>query len=389
MMKTGKIILLLLMFAAVLPASAQKKKVIKKKSPKVEAPAENPRFTEMLSATQKVTFIDSVVINRDQLLDAFFTNAEEGRLSTYKDFFHAPGQASDIVYVNELGNKCIFSMNNGNGGMRLYSCDLLANEWSSPEPLKGLEEEGLTDMGFPYMMPDGQTFYFAARGGSGLGGYDIYYTRFDAENGRFMKPENIGLPFNSEADDFLYVISEQDSIGFFATSRRQPEGKVCVYTFVPSATRSAYDIDAIGGTAIRSFANIAQISDTWGNNRQRTAALQRLERLRSASDMTRQKSSESKGNFTFIVDDKTVCRSFSDFRDPDNASRMRELLSMQKLYDSVSAKLLKDRNDYTSASILDRNRLYNEILQLEEQQHQLAQQIQFLEKEIRNNELSN
>ena len=131
------------MFAAVLPASAQKKKVIKKKSPKVEAPAENPRFTEMLSATQKVTFIDSVVINRDQLLDAFFTNAEEGRLSTYKDFFHAPGQASDIVYVNELGNKCIFSMNNGNGGMRLYSCDLLANEWSSPEPLKGLEEEGL------------------------------------------------------------------------------------------------------------------------------------------------------------------------------------------------------------------------------------------------------
>jgi len=377
------------MFAAVLPASAQKKKVIKKKSPKVEAPAENPRFTEMLSATQKVTFIDSVVINRDQLLDAYFTNAEEGRLSTYKDFFHAPGQASDIVYVNELGNKCIFSMNNGNGGMRLYSCDLLANEWSSPEPLKGLEEEGLTDMGFPYMMPDGQTFYFAARGGSGLGGYDIYYTRFDAENGRFMKPENIGLPFNSEADDFLYVISEQDSIGFFATSRRQPEGKVCVYTFVPSATRSAYDIDAIGGTAIRSFANIAQISDTWGNNRQRTAALQRLERLRSASDMTRQKSSESKGNFTFIVDDKTVCRSFSDFRDPDNASRMRELLSMQKLYGSVSAKLLKDRNDYTSASILDRNRLYNEILQLEEQQHQLAQQIQFLEKEIRNNELSN
>ena len=105
--------------------------------------------------------------------------------------------------------------------------------------------------------------------------------------------------------------------------------------------------------------------------------------------MTRQKSSESKGNFTFIVDDKTVCRSFSDFRDPDNASRMRELLSMQKLYDSVSAKLLKDRNDFTSASILDRNRLYNEILQLEEQQHQLAQQIQFLEKEIRNNELSN
>lgn len=379
------------MFAAVLPASAQKKKkVVAKKTTKVEALVENPRFTEMLSATQRVTFIDSVVISRDQLLDAFHTNAEEGRLSTYKDFFHAPGQASDIVYVNELGNKCIFSMNNGNGGMRLYSCDLLANEWSTPEPLKGLEEEGLTDMGFPYMMPDGQTFYFAARGGSGLGGYDIYYTRFDAKNGRFMKPENIGLPFNSEADDFLYVISEQDSIGFFATSRRQPEGKVCVYTFVPSATRSVYDIDAIGGTAIRRLANIAQISDTWGNNRQRTAALQRLERLRSSSDMTRQKSSESKkGNFTFIVDDKTVCRSFNDFRDPDNASRMRELLSMQKLYDSVSAKLLKDRNDYTSASVLDRNRLYNEILELEEQQHQLAQQIQFLEKEIRNNELSN
>ena len=239
------------------------------------------------------------------------------------------------------------------------------------------------------MMPDGQTLFFAARGGRGLGGYDIYYTRFDAESGRFLKPENIGLPFNSEADDFLYVISEQDSIGFFASSRRQPEGMVCVYTFVPSATRSVYDIDAIGGTAIRRFANIAQISDTWGNNRQRTAALQRLERLRQSSDIARQKRNESKGSFTFIVDDKTVCRSFNDFRDPDNASRMRELLSMQKIYDNVSAKLLKDRNDYPNASVLDRNRLYSEILELEEQQHRLALQIQFLEKEIRNNELSN
>lgn len=386
-MKRTTIITLLLMLFAIMPAVGQKRKTVVKKKAKVEAPAENPRFTEMLSTTQRVMVFDSVVVPREQLLSAFYTNREEGRLSTYTDFFHAPGQATDVVYVNELGNKCLFSMKDASGQLRLFSCDLLGNEWSTPEQLKGLSEGGPTDMGFPYMMPDGQTLYFAARGGNGLGGYDIYHTRLDGSTGRFLKPENIGLPFNSEADDFLYVVSEQDSIGFFATTRRQKEGMVCVYAFVPSKTRSVYDVNSLGGDAVRRFAKLMKISDTWGRSERHASALARLQAMKAgaAAGMS---AGKTKDYFTFHVDDKTTYHNMRDFRDPDNATRMRELQSLKKVYDASLAKLNRERAEYAQASTIERKRVQGDLLEQEEQLHQLAQQVRQLEKEIRNRELS-
>ena len=387
-MKRSKIILVWLMLACLLPASAQKKKTNARKVAKVEATAENPRLTEMLQNTQRVLFFDSVVVERAQLLSAVYTNREEGRLSTYTDFFHAPGQQTDVVYVNELGNKCIFSMRDAEGRLRLYTCDMLGNEWNSPELLKGLDDAGLDDMGYPYLMPDGQTLYFAARGGNALGGYDIYHTRLDIGSGRFLTPENVGMPFNSEADDLLYVISEQDSIGFFATNRRQPEGMVCVYAFVPSKSHTVYDINSIGDERVRRLAAIFQISDTWDNKARQTAAMARLQQLK-AQTLAPKPGVAPKDYFVFDVDDHTTYHQMSDFRDADNANRMRELLSMKKLYADLDASLEKDRNDYAQGSVPARSRLQTEILQQEEQMHQLALQIRRLEKEIRNKELSN
>lgn len=388
MMKRSKIVLVWLLLACLLPASAQKKKTTAKKVVKVEAPAENPRLTEMLQNTQRVLFFDSVVVERAQLLSAIYTNPEEGRLSTYTDFFHAPGQQTDVVYINELGNKCVFSMRDAEGRLRLYTCDMLGNEWSTPELLKGLEDADLGDMGYPYLMPDGQTLYFAARGGNALGGYDIYHTRLDVGSGRFLKPENVGMPFNSEADDLLYVVSEQDSIGFFATNRRQPEGMVCVYAFVPSKSHTVYDINSLGDERVRRLAAIFQISDTWENKGRQAAAMARLQHLK-AQAVASKPVGTPKDYFVFEIDDHTTYHQLSDFRDADNANRMRELLSMKKLYADLAASLEKDRNDYEQGSVPARNRLRNDILQQEEQMHQLAQQIRFLEKEIRNNELSN
>ncbi len=108
-------ILTCILLLSVLPVSAQKRKYGRKKVVKVEVPVENPRFTEMLSSTQKVIIIDSVIVGKDALLTAFYTNPEEGRLATYKDFFQSQEQPNGYVYVNELGNKCFFSMTDANG----------------------------------------------------------------------------------------------------------------------------------------------------------------------------------------------------------------------------------------------------------------------------------
>ena len=382
-------ILTCILLLSVLPVSAQKRKYGRKKVVKVEVPVENPRFTEMLSSTQKVIIIDSVIVGKDALLTAFYTNPEEGRLATYKDFFQSQEQPNGYVYVNELGNKCFFSMTDTNGHSNLYTSDLLGGEWSKPEPLKGLDEEGLTNMNYPYLMPDGQTLYFAACNGDALGGYDIYRTRFDNENGRFRNPENIGLPFNSEDDDFLYMINEQDSIGFFATTRRMQPDKVCIYVFVPSESRAVYDIEAYDDNTIRSYARIDRIKDTWYSTKIRKEAMERWKRLHADSTPRILPGKVvTKEAFTFVVDDQTTYHRMQDFRAPGNANRMSELLSLQKQLRDLDTYLEKARSNFDKANASDRENLRNGILLAEKSQQRLMIQIKQKEKEIRNRELT-
>lgn len=111
--------------------------------------------------------------------------------------------------------------------MQLYSRIKLINNWSDPEPLNTLNEQG--NVNYPYLMADGVTLYYASDGEGSLGGYDIFVTRYDSESSSYLRPDNIGMPFNSPANDYMYVIDELNNLGWFASDRYQPEDKVCIY----------------------------------------------------------------------------------------------------------------------------------------------------------------
>lgn len=365
---------------------AKARKVIVKP---VELTPEQERFEEMLGATQQIMVIDSTIIPGSKLLQNILVNPEEGRIVSYNRFFHTQNQPKGIVYVNELGNKCIYSMADRNGFMRLYSSDLLGDDWSAPEPLKGLEVEGMTDMSYPYLMPDGQTLYFAARGGEGLGGYDIYRTRLDAESGRYLKPENIGLPFNSEGDDFLYVVSEQDSVGAFISNRRLSGDIFCVYSFIPSESRRVYDAETIGEQNLARLARLECIRDTWTDYRTRRSALERLNALRTKVGDKAADDNKQEASFSFVIDDDRTYTSMSDFKNADNIGRMNELLSMQQQVATLTSTLEMVRDYYAKATKKERNRLHDELLESEQQLETLSRRIKQLEKIIRNQEINN
>ncbi len=59
--------------------------------------------------------------------------------------------------------------------------------------------------------------YFASRWHYGLGGYDIFYS--EDKGGSWSMPQNIGIPFNSAANDLYFVINKGDSTGYFASNR--------------------------------------------------------------------------------------------------------------------------------------------------------------------------
>lgn len=361
---------------------AQKKKAVVKKAPVVvvEEPQEDPRITEMREATQQIIFIDSVVVAKDDILSIIRLNPESGKLDTFDQFFRSEGHTDSYVYLNEMGNKCYFSDENANGQMQLYTLDKLGEEWSEPLALKGINE-GISEANYPFMLTDGTTFYFAAKGKESIGGYDIFVTRSDSENGQFLRPENIGMPFNSEANDYLYVIDELSNIGYFVTDRRQPAGKVCVYIFIPPTSRHIYNSDAYSDEQLRGFADISRIANTWGKGTERKQALERLKAI-SKTNPTQQ----LKSAVNFIVNDRVTYTDISQFQAPDSPDLYRELQSTKKQLKDIEQLLEKSRNFYAKAKPEDKRVLRTEILDAERQFVRLTTDVKTLEKRIRQSE---
>lgn len=373
-MNLRKITILLLAILLSLPMASQKRKrnTKPKPAPVVEEPQEDPRITNMREMTQQIIIVDSIVVNKDQFLASIRLSSECGQLMNTGAFFR--NQLQGTLYLNEMGNKVYFSQPDGHQ-QQLYTADKLGNEWSKPQPLQGLSE-GIDEASYPFMLTDGLTFYFAGKGEESIGGYDIFMTRYDSRCGSFLKPENIGMPFNSEANDYMYAIDEANRIGYFVSDRRQPEGKVCIYIFIPSDTRKTYDNSKYTEEQIRNFADIASIADTWGNGTERKAALDRIKSKYATHDVPGQL--VSTGDAASAV----------EFHSKEANSLYQKLLKEQNALDIVNSSLDMLRQKYHKANASERNSMKSEILKLEEQALQLNASVKQLTKATRNAEIN-
>ena len=65
-----------------------------------------------------------------------------------------------------------------------------------------------------FIAGDNQTIYFASNGYKGFGGLDIFKTSRD-ENGNWGPVINIGKPFNSEEDDYNFIVAATGDLAYF------------------------------------------------------------------------------------------------------------------------------------------------------------------------------
>ena len=386
-MKPSKILILVLLAATVsMNATAQSRGQRKaaKNTPKPAAAAPSPGkilFDNMLPNTQKVFVIDSIVVDKEEILNAIPNPKENGTLVTYNEFFNTSDNDGHIVYVNGFGNKCFYSEPDSLGNQKLLTRDKVGNSWSKPQPLEGIS--GFADvMSFPFMMSDGNTLYFAAKGKESVGGYDIFVTRYDAENGRYLKPENIGLPFNSSANDYLYIEDDLDGLAWFVTDRNQPEGKVCIYTFIPNETRENYDLSDTPEPRMRKLAAISQIRDTWPSEAEREKAMQRVYQM-TQRNMSSAKSADA---IRFVINDNVVYRSVSDFRAAGNADKYRLLAQLYKQASDDEQRMEQLRERYHYAEAPQRERMRPEVIAAERALEKLKSEIRAQEISIRNAE---
>ena len=383
-----KTVILAIALLLPLSMSAQKRKKHVVKKPVVEEPQEDPRITSMREMTQQIIIIDSIVADKDQLLSQLRLSDETGRIVSSVDFF---GEGdSTTVFINEMGNKAYLSQPDDSLHQQLCTSDLLGGEWSKPQLLKGISE-GISEAAYPFMLADGTTFYFAGKGEESIGGYDIFMTRYDARSNSFLKPENIGMPFNSEANDYLFAIDEYAHIGYFVSDRRQPEGKACLYIFIPKVSRKTYDPIVYTEAEIRGFADISSIADTWGNGEERNAALARYYDISinslKAANTNSQPEDNTIASQELIINDAITYSSTKDFRSREAAVLYKQLIEARQQLCSLNGQLEKSRSYYSKATGAEKQSLRREILQAETEVIQLNSQIQTLEKETRNAEI--
>lgn len=369
----NSVLILLLMIVTTVTSIAQSRKPIEQISKQTE------RLNQMTMSTQSIMFIDSIVISKDDFLKAYFLLSEAGRIAPYSAFF--PKQsAKAITYMNALNNYCVYAHSNDQGEASLFYQEYLQKEWTKAEQVLGVNDElQFQQIDYPFMMADGTTLYFAAQGEGSIGGYDIFMTTYDAVEGRFLKPENIGMPFNSTANDYLFAIDEYNQLGFFASDRNQPDDMVCVYTFIPAEKYQTYDAEQYTPEQIAAFANIAQISKTWDDELALTAARQRLQQVKTSPKKTLPE-------FSFVINDHLTYHQLSDFKADGNQERYRELTRLYKNYEFVKDALEKSRNYFPKATKEERPDLQREILTNEQVQHDVYLSIHKQEKAIRHAE---
>ena len=382
-----KTVILAIALLLPLSMSAQKRKKRVKK-PVVEVPQEDPRITSMREMTQQITIIDSIVADKDQLLSLLRLSDETGRILSSSAFW-GKGD-STTVFVNEMGNKAYFSQPDDSLKQQLCTSDLLGGEWSKPQWLKGISE-GISETAYPFMLADGLTFYFAGKGEESIGGYDIFMTRYDAHNNSFLKPENIGMPFNSEANDYLFAIDEYAHIGYFVSDRRQPEGKACLYIFIPQSSRKTYDPIVYTPAEIRGFADISSIADTWGNGEERSAALARYQAISinnmKATNTDAQPDDNTVASLELVINDALTYSSARDFRSREAAVLYKQLIEARQQLCLLNEQLEKSRSFYPQAAGAEKKTLQREMLQAEAEVTKLYSRIGTLEKEARNAEI--
>ena len=325
------------------------------------------KLQRYLRRVEKVNIIDSVETTIDSILTYCPLSAEVGSMTYTPD--------SNIIYTNQRADRRLWATIHDSLSV-IVSSHSLMGQWSHPDTLP--QEVNIADkQAYPYVLSDGVTIYFAACDSNGLGGYDIYVTRYNTYTDSYTTPENLGMPFNSTANDYLMLIDEHNNIGYFATDRFSPKGKVRIYSFIPAGQKSYWR-----GLSQDSLVAYAQLRYTWSTERMPS-------NNNTTSPSNRIATEDTEKKIFFVLNDSVVYTSVNDFQNPNALKKYQEWEELQKQITNNTKRLEQLRHQYSEADPMGQKKLTPTILRLEQLQSQYSIQSNDLINKSRELEVSN
>ena len=131
--------------------------------------------------------------------------------------------------ISADGKTLYFSsdMPGGFGNFDIYRGDI--NENGDINNIENLGQKVNTEGQemFPFIGNE-NTLYFSSDSQLGLGGLDVFFTK--EVDGKWASARNVGIPVNSNADDFAFSINETSGEGFISSNRSGGKGSDDIYS---------------------------------------------------------------------------------------------------------------------------------------------------------------
>ena len=318
-----------------------------------------------LRRVEKVEILDSVEVSIDSMVLVCAVSAEAGTLT-------ADG-AGGMMYTNQRGDRRLWSAP-CDTGRKIVSSHRLLDQWTVPDTLPESVNRGTVQMS-PYVLSDGITLYFASNDSDGLGGLDLYVSRYNTATETYTHPENLGYPFNSEANEYLMVIDETRHTGYFATDRFSPAGRVRVYSFVHKEQKEYWR--GIRQDSLVAYAQLRRVLHADSIQAERAEVPQ----------MMPQDADKEENEVLFVVNDTTVYTSEDDFRSAEARALFDEWQALQAQAAAEKERLEQLRREYSEADAAQRKQMSEEMLRMEQALREEAARAKTLLNTARQNEL--
>ncbi len=182
-------------------------------------------------------------------------------LSEYKDkTWGVPEEIAAPINSSSWESHACFSADNrilyfvsnrpgGYGGRDIYKCLRLPNgDWGPAQNLGPVINTKYDEDGV-FIHPDGKQIFFSSKGHKSMGGFDIFSSIIDDENGNWSDPVNIGYPVNTPDDDIFYVTTADGKRAFFSSDKAGGYGEKDIY-MITSPDLEPRDITILVGKII-------------------------------------------------------------------------------------------------------------------------------------------
>jgi outer membrane protein OmpA-like peptidoglycan-associated protein/tetratricopeptide (TPR) repeat protein len=117
----------------------------------------------------------------------------------------------------------------GVGGTDIWVSRFENGAWQKPLNLNTtINTKGDEDS--PFMHADGINLYFSSDGHKGFGSKDLFVTKRELFN-LWTKPQNLGYPINTQDEETAMIVAANGKIAYYTSDKGSPENKLDLYSF--------------------------------------------------------------------------------------------------------------------------------------------------------------